>query len=512
MKRQSKLTILLLFLAILFGAYVRILPVARAGFPLEDGGLFYAMTNDLIKSGFRLPLVTSYNQLNIPFIYPPFSLYLTGTLQVLTGLSLLDLIRWLPVLFSLLTIPAFFLLACELLDSRPQAALATLIFALLPRSYEWIIMGGGVTRAPATLFLILMAWAAYRVFQGKGWKAASLAALFGGLVLLTHPERALHAAATGILFWLWLDRSRSGMWKAVAIGAGTLLISSPWWLTALIRYGARPLLLAAQSAGSRWLFWAPLLQLNFTDEAVPLVAFLAVLGAFICWKQHKGLLAVWFVLSFLVDPRSAPHVIAVQVSLLAAIGLTEIIFPALSKFASDWMDVFGTKLGKAVFGYFLIMLLFNAQSNLQLLNGLVLSAADRQAIDWTVSDTSSDSRFLVLDWQSEPMFSPLLEWFPALSGRMNIVTIQGREWLPAAANFNTRMQTYPDLYACLYRDAACLDTWAQANGETFDYIYLSLQISGGILRPSRLSDSLFTSPSYHLVYETPQVLIFLHTP
>jgi hypothetical protein len=511
-KRQSELTILLLFLAILFGAYVRIFPVVRAGFPLTDGGLFYTMTSDLVTSGFRLPLLTSYNHLNIPFVYPPFSLYLTGALHVLTGFSLLGLIRWLPVIFSLLTIPAFFLLARELLGSHPQAAFATLIFALLPRAYEWIIMGGGVTRAPATLFLILMTWAAYRAFHGKSWKDAILAALFGGLVLLTHPERALHAAATGILFWLWLDRSRSGAVKALAIGMGALLVSSPWWVTALVRYGASPLLLAAQSAGSRWLFWAPLLQLDFTDEAVPLAAFLAVLGAFVCWKQRKGLLAVWFVLAFLADPRSAPHVIAMQVSLLATIGLTEIIFPALSKFAFDWVDVFGTKLGKAVFGYFLIMLLFNAQSNLQLINGLILSSADRQAINWSVSETTADSRFLVLDWQSEPMFSPLLEWFPALSGRTNVVTIQGREWLPGAANFNARMQTYPDLYACLYQDATCLDIWAQANDETFDYVYLSLQTPSGDLRLSRLSDSLRTSLQYHLVYEIPQVLIFQHTP
>jgi len=513
MHPPRQMAILLLVLAVLFGAYVRLAPVIQAGFPLNDGGLFYSMTWDLVQSGFRLPETVSFNQLNIPFSYPPLPFYLAGVIFALTRIPLLEIIRWLPVLFSLLTIPAFYLLARSLLGSPAKAALATLIFALLPRSYDWLVMGGGLTRAPATVFLLLMAWATWRAFREAGWKLPLLAALFGGLVLLTHPERALHAALTGLLFWLWLGRSRAGTCKAVVIGAGALLVSAPWWGTVLLRAGGHGLLLAAQAAGSRWLFWVPFFQLNFTDESAPLVAVLAVIGLFVCWRQRKGLLPLWFILTFLADPRSAPNMIAIQGSLLAALALTDVIFPALARSAaSDWLETLNTSLGRVALGYILIVMLFNAQWNLFTLGTYVLSPAERQAIDWTSTKTPSSSHFLVLGWQATPMLSPVLEWFPALSGRVNIVTIQGREWLAGDQHFTARLQAYPHLVACLYQDAACLADWAKANGDGFDYVFLSLVTPGGETRQSLLSTSLLHSDQYQLVYENPQVILFKRLP
>jgi len=509
---ETQLTLLLLTLAAIFGSYVRILAPAQTDFPILDGGLFYSMTRDLISNGFRLPLVTSYNHLNIPFAYPPLALYLAGFINFFTGAELLGIFHWLPVAFSLLTIPAFYLLGRELLEAPAQAALATLIFALLPRSYDWLVMGGGITRAPATLFLILFLWACYRAFAHKSWKMSVLTAVFGGLVLLSHPERALHAATAGLLFWLWLDRSRSGTGRALVIGGGTLLISAPWWAAGLFRYGAQTLLLAAQAGSPRWLFWVPLLQLDFTDETIPIAAFLSIFGAFICWKQRKGLLVAWFVLAFLTDPRSAPHIIAVQVSLLASIGLTDIIFPALEHFSNKWQTVLEKTSGRLVLGYVLIVMLFNAQSNLIQISKYLLAESNQQALDWVAAETPPDSHFLVLDWQKTPMLSPLLEWFPALSERMNIVTIQGREWLPGVAHFAARIKTYPDLYACLDQDTTCLNDWATQNNERFDYVYISIQTLDGGRRLSRLSDSLRNSNRYRLVYETSDVLIFKNLP
>jgi hypothetical protein len=128
---QRVLILLLLMWALIFGAYVRILPVLQAGFPLEDGGLFYTMTADLQRNGFILPAETSYNQpLGIPFAYPPLPFYVAGLAQSLSGLPLSEIIRWLPVFFSLLTLPAFYLLAKTLLNEPLAAALAT---AILPR-------------------------------------------------------------------------------------------------------------------------------------------------------------------------------------------------------------------------------------------------------------------------------------------------------------------------------------------------------------------------------------------
>jgi len=102
------------------------------------------------------------------------------------------------------------------------------------------------------------------------------------------------------------------------------------------------------------------------------------------------------------------------------------------------------------------------------------------------------------------MMSPLLEWFPALSDRTNITTIQGREWLPGNSHYSSRMDSYPAIQKCISSDQTCLETWAVDNHDSFNYVYLS--VKGSV--SSRLSDALLKSPDYLLIYNKPQVLIF----
>ena len=107
------------------------------------------------------------------------------------------------------------------------------------------------------------------------------------------------------------------------------------------------------------------------------------------------------------------------------------------------------------------------------------------------------------------MLSPLLEWFPALSERTNISTVQGREWLPGKQNFKVRLDAYPDLYACLFQGAACLERWASQQDDTFDFVYLSLAPAPGQPpQQSLLAAALLQSDRYRVVYQTPAVLVF----
>ena len=94
---QSKL---LLLIAILLGGIVRFMPPAMAGFPVNDGGMFYVMVEELKANHFLLPVFTQYNLAHIPFAYPPFGLYITALLSSLLHIPALDIIRWLPALVS----------------------------------------------------------------------------------------------------------------------------------------------------------------------------------------------------------------------------------------------------------------------------------------------------------------------------------------------------------------------------------------------------------------------------
>lgn len=326
---KQPLSRLLFICAILFGGLVRLYPVWMAGFPVNDGGMFYRMVQDLVASGFRFPFHTTYNQLNIPFAYPPLPFYLAGSVHYFLYVPLMDVIRWLPGLISILTIPALFWLARIVLSNDEKAVVATLFFAFMPRSFEWLIMGGGLTRAPATLFFILFAGWLIKVFRDQEKKAIWYAILFGGLVLLCHPERSLHALTMGILFFLFFARTKRGFMDALMIGSGVALVSLPWWGMSLMRFGVEPILQASRAGGDRTLFWSPLLLLNITDETIAVTALLGVIGVMYELSRRRWFLPTWMLLPFITDPRSAPHVVPIQLSLLAGIALMDVILPAL---------------------------------------------------------------------------------------------------------------------------------------------------------------------------------------
>jgi len=117
----------MIVLITLIGAVVRCFYVFSASFPLNDGGMFYVMVRDLQANAFRLPLYTSYNGGNIPYAYPPLPFYLAAGLNQWLGIGLISLLRFLPLLFSIATIPVFAWLAQEVLAEKHPVALATLV-------------------------------------------------------------------------------------------------------------------------------------------------------------------------------------------------------------------------------------------------------------------------------------------------------------------------------------------------------------------------------------------------
>jgi hypothetical protein len=148
------------------------------------------MIQDLISNKFFLPVFSSYNHANIPFIYPPLGLYVVGITEELTGIDRLQLFRFFPLAISTLTIPAFFWLAAEVLKDEWKSIAATAIFSILPMSYAWVILGGGVTRAFGALFGILALTNIIRFMNDGRWRAAIIGSAFCGFTVLSHPEWA----------------------------------------------------------------------------------------------------------------------------------------------------------------------------------------------------------------------------------------------------------------------------------------------------------------------------------
>ncbi|HMB22689.1 MAG TPA: glycosyltransferase family 39 protein, partial [Anaerolineales bacterium] len=272
---RAEWSTLLLFLAIVFGTYMRFNPTMLAGFPINDGGMFAVMVDDLKNSHYLLPAFTTYNHLSIPYAYPPLGFYLGRIAADLFGLSAVQVLRWVPAFFASLSIPAFYLLAARLLKNKYYAAISTLFFAMMPRALSWFVMGGGLTRSPGQFFMLLTLATVIRIYEENRRRDIFLAGILGGLAVLSHPEAAVHTFVSAVFLWLMLSRKKIAFINSVFVGMVVLVVTAPWWVTVIRYHGIGPLLNGAQT-GQKLLAVFHLVFFVFTEE--PYATVIAVLG------------------------------------------------------------------------------------------------------------------------------------------------------------------------------------------------------------------------------------------
>lgn len=328
----------ILAIALAVGFSVRMIPPLASDFPLNDGGLFYLMAEELRQSHYALPHYTSYNSADIPFTYPPLAIYAAAIISDITRWPLLDIVRTLPAIVSGLTIPAFFLFSRAVLKSWTHAAVAAFAFACLPRTFKWLVMGGGLTRAPGFLFAILTLYQGYLLYTVRQSRYLATTILFGSLTVLTHAEKTWFAVYSMVLLSLFFGRDRKGLINSVLVALGVLVVTAPWWVTAISHHGMTPFLAAAQSGGGgKWSSLWLLKSFVFTEEVfLPLFGVLALLGMFVCLAHREWFLPVWLVTIFLVQPRGVATPAMVPIAMLVSMAVMRMVLPSLSHGVYDW--------------------------------------------------------------------------------------------------------------------------------------------------------------------------------
>ena len=483
--------------ATMLGFAVRTSYVLGSDFPLNDGGLFVVMTRDLIHAGFQIPITTTYNDLGIPFAYPPLGIYFLAVMTTATGIDLAELLRWVPLLLSVAGIPAFALLAHKLL--HPTAALAaTYAYALIPAGFAWPIMGGGLTRSLGLLFALLALTALTRALAGGSRRALLLSATLMGLTALSHPNVAVFLALSATLLAAVRFRTPAGLARLALVSAGALAFAAPWWLTVVARHGVAPFLAAATSDRGGNLV-APalgtLIRWNAWNEPLfALVSALALAGVAISLVRREFLPALWVVALAFVVPNQFEMLSAIPVALLAGIGVA-----AASEIPLGSRTVRTVAITGVAYLTVAAMLSFAGA-----LEGL--SAADRVAMEWVAQETPASARVLVVTtWPGET--DAVGEWLPALSLRRSVVAFQGAEWLPGVAA--ERHAQHAGAAACAESDGDCLERLAN-DGVRYDYVYLGLWSDHPMPTPCcpALAHALLTDARYSLVYEGGSVLIF----
>lgn len=509
--------------AIALGVAVRAFHVLSSDFPLNDGGMFYAMAQDLQRSGYHLPGYTSYNGGSIPFTYPPLGFYVAALVDDLTPLSLVDVFRFLPLLGASLTVPAFYLLARSMLANRIAVIAATLAFALVPRSFMWMLMGGGVTRSLGLLFAILALFCMHQRYVHKQRWAVFAAPVLCALTVLSHLETGWFLAFSIALFYAAYGRNRSATLDSAIVAVSTVLLTAPWWLQVYAAHGIAPLETAFGTGGSifaggqatRDAYLGLLRVISTSEPLFPLIGVLGALGAFACLATRRYFLPIWWAAIVLLDVRAFPTFTTLPVALMAGICVSEVLLPLLRNHsigqAGEPAPGAPPRLAAgAILGGLLIFALASAMLRSPGLGGEAaelrgLSRAEVAAMTWVRETTPSGASFLVIPdspWET----ARTAEWFPALANRYSVATVQGTEWV-SGGGFERARRVYDYAYACGYRTTDCLDALETERGIGFDYVYISKD--EGRQCCSTLVASLAEAEDWRLVYEGEGASIYL---
>lgn len=175
------------------------------------------------------------------------------------------------------------------------------------------------------------------------------------------------------------------------------------------------------------------------------------------------------------EPRSATLYLTPAIALLASFALVNIF---------TWMGESGISesdpkkdtpiKGAAMAVLFLVLFgqwIYSAfTTTLMLSSNTLLSQEDRTAYKWIAQNTPADSRFLVISGKS-PLTDQISEWFPALTGRQSVATVQGYEWL-SDYNFDTVLEQAQSVQNCYFQDYSCITNWLKYTNKTAEYIYL----------------------------------------
>lgn len=477
---------LILLVIIFLGAFLRFQFIHKSPFPMNDGGFFYVMIRDLQQNDFKLPRFTTYNFINIPYAYPPLSLYEAGWLNQFLNIDLYKVFLYYPLFFNLLSIPAFYFLSREFVKKNKTALLATVIYAILSPGYEWLVSGGGLTRSPAhTLFIISLTLFLIYLRTSRKW-ILILSIVSGAVMTLHHIEYCWLMAYSVILFTFLQCKNIKGILKGVFIvgifGLGIALLTSVYWIPVLKNHNLQTFL-SAFSTGEINLIKPirRLLEIDFTGASSEnIISFLAVIGVFVLLLKKDFTLPLWLMVMVFLSFRSAYRTLLFPVSILSAIALVDLLMEGLNQLELKTRLKQSSSMERPprfgiVFGLFCLASIYLLGYVNSLSEHRVLSSINLQelaAMDWTRENTSPDSTFLIVNPSIDWYVDRVGEWFPAVAERHSATTLQGMEWLPNQV-FNQERWYYSNFKQCISNGVDCLFDWAEQTDTDFTHLFIS---------------------------------------
>ena len=488
--------------AILIGVLVRVAPIVGAGSVVGDGGLILALVDDIRAAGLRLPTTASYNDLGIPFVYPPAAIWLAAAVGAATGSASLDVLTWMPMAVAVLVLTAFAWLSVRLLP--PMAAVsATFAFALMPSAYGWLVAGGGLTRGSGLLFALMAA----AIAVGPSGAAPSLrrAVLTGaclGLAGLTHPQGIVFGVVACGALTFQRPFADWGRHAAIAAAAAVVVLL-PWLAWVVATNGLESIL----SAGSRFepvTGLIRLLNLRFSGVLfMDLVGVAGVIGLVVQVIRRQWRVPALLLLVSLVGAGGGEFLAAAPWALLAGAGVEAVVRVWRSPGAPG-----DTRLGRRAVAATAAVALF--LSLIGALGSVVDSASKLHPL--------GDATIAAMRWLGEngpdvPVLVPtnevwgfddVSEWLPAIADRHSMGTVQGSEWL-GSEGFDAQIAIHESIRGCAGSTAACYRSLAPDA-----VLFIPKGRLAGLFSPSDCCPALreaVEAAGYRIVYDGPGATI-----
>lgn len=475
---------------------VRFYFVLQADFPLNDGGMFYQIIQDILDHGFRFFPTISYNFSDIPFAYPPLPFYIAALLHELLNIEVVTILQFLPPLLSSLSIPATYVLL-KVLELRTNIIIVVLwLFALMPSNILWFIMGGGLTRAMGLFFALLAAASTIWVLKQfrPSLHVVSIAVFFIIATALSHLEALIFFI---IIIFCWAcvySPRRATIQRTLVLALLSICGISPWLLGVSRWHGIGPFLAAAASnttnvGGQPGTFVTLLFNLYFTREmGITLINTLALLGIAVAFIKRSFFPLLLLCATLLFMSRSALNYTVLSLGILVGMAIDSLYTTYFNKKSNITMGILnGLKVlafGVVIFYVSGTVLAFDT-----LWQRVSISDEQRETMGWVANHVSPDANFVIIsdsafiEWATDAD----AEWFPVIAQRYSVTTVQGSEWIQDRFKENLWQNT--KLKNC-EQNLQCYEDVLSEYGKSFDHIYIGS-------RPAKAerTDTTFTYPA-----------------
>jgi hypothetical protein len=497
-------------IAAVIGVGLRCAPGLAADFPLNDGGLLAATIADMQRPGIPLPVMSSYNGAT-PITIPPLALYLAAALHHYLDANIPDLLRFIPMLFAVGTLPAFWLLSRQLIRSSAGATVAFTTFAVLPAGFASLLGGGGLSRSPGFFFALLALWKAAATYQVGGVNRTVATSVLVGLTILIDLQATTFLLIGLSCLFLTLGRDRTGLMTTALIGIGAMVVAAPWWLPVALASGPGPLLTVPGAGAFVMSALRPTPPFNAIAAAAALLGL--VLSATLLLVGGVGFPLGWLLAVALLD--TAQVVSHSTPAVCIGIGLVTARFTAVRESpravtqinlaAPFWLRVPLAELGAlAIFVGFIIVVYLNRLPE-QRAAMLPLVPEERTAMVAAAQQAGPAAAFLVLSgdrWEVDRAG----DWFPALTGGRNVISpvlVAPPPGMPQ----RIPPEAHARAQACGTQDGSCLDRWEREFRIDFSHVFIARRSSRNCC--DHLRAALRAHPGFVLLYDGPGATVFV---